>query len=90
MGSQLIKLSKRYLGKESILHELNVPAVKELLHHDKSSPSRNHNYRQIIGMLTYLQGTTRTDISMAVHQCDRFSSDPKRSHEKEILELQDI
>ena len=38
-------------------------------------------------MLTYLQGTTRPDIAMAVHQCARFSSNPKRSHEKAIIKI---
>jgi len=37
-----------------------------------------------IGMLTYLQGTTRPDISMAVHQCARFFMDPKLSHERAV------
>jgi len=32
-------------------------------------------------MLGHLQQTTRPDISFAVHQCARFSTNPKRSHE---------
>ena len=35
-------------------------------------------------MLTYLQGSTRPDISMAVHQCARFSAMPKLSHERAV------
>ena len=38
-------------------------------------------------MLTYLQNTTRPDISMAVHQCARFSINPKLSHKKAIKRI---
>ena len=83
------KIINTIIGKEEILHETNVPAVKELLHKDLDGPERKHefNYRQAVGMLTYLQGTTRPDIAMAVHQCARFSSNPKRSHEKAIIKI---
>ena len=30
------------------------------------------NYRAAVGMLSYLQGYTRPEISMTVHQCERF------------------
>ena len=36
------------------------------------------------GMLSYLQGSVRTDISMEVHQCARFCNDPKLSHERAL------
>ena len=32
-------------------------------------------------MLGYLQGTSRPDIAMVTHQCARFCSSPKLSHE---------
>ena len=35
-------------------------------------------------MLTYLQGTTRPDIFMAVHQCARFSNSSMLSHERAV------
>ena len=38
-------------------------------------------------MLSYLQGSTRLDISMAVHQCARFSNQPKLSHEKAVKRI---
>ena len=83
------KIIKTIIGDEAILHETNVPAAKELLHKDPGGLERKHdfNYRQAVGMLTYLQGTSRPDISMAVHQCARFSSNPKRSHEKAIIKI---
>ena len=38
-------------------------------------------------MLSYLQGHTRPDISMAVHQTARFSNDPRLGHDKAIMRL---
>ncbi|CAJ1930221.1 unnamed protein product [Cylindrotheca closterium] len=38
------------------------------------------NYRSIVGMLLYLSTNTRPDISFAVSQVARFSSNPKQSH----------
>ena len=47
------------------------------------------NYRTAVsvGMLTYLQGNSRPDISVHVHQCARFSIDPKRVHETAIINI---
>ena len=39
------------------------------------------NYASVVGMMLYLQGNTRPDISFAVNQCARFSAHPKKSHE---------
>jgi hypothetical protein len=37
-------------------------------------------YRSVIGKLNYLEKSTRPDLAFAVHQCARYSSDPKESH----------
>ena len=52
------------------------PAVGSLLSRDEDGPERKHDwkYRTLTGMLGYLQGTTRPDISMATHQCARFNA----------------
>jgi len=65
------------------------PALREPLGKDECGPERKYdwNYRSIIGMLNYLQGSMRPDISMAVHQCARFTNCPKLSHERAILHL---
>jgi hypothetical protein len=49
----------------------NTPATYPLLSKDEIGPARkaSWSYRSVIGMLGYLEGTTRPDISMAVHQC---------------------
>ena len=65
------------------------PATKPILTKDTDGLPRKYewNYRQAIGMLNYLAGTTRPDISMAVHQCARFCNDPKLSHERAVRRI---
>ena len=38
-------------------------------------------------MLTYLTGSVRPELAMAVHQCACFSTDPKRSHEQAVMRI---
>ena len=66
------------------------PSVyKEVLHKDDSGPARKHTwkYRSIIGMLNYLTNTTRPDCLFATHQCARFCTDPKLSHERAVKRI---
>ena len=44
-------------------------------------------YGSVIGMMLYLAGNSRPDISFAVHQCARFTHTPKVSHENAILRI---
>ena len=37
-------------------------------------------YMPVVGMMIYLAGSTRPDISYAVHQCARFTHAPRKSH----------
>ena len=45
------------------------------------------NYASIVGMLLNLASNTRPDIAFAVHQCARFTHNPKISYEKAILRI---
>jgi hypothetical protein len=45
---------------------------------------KSWKYRMAIGMMSYLQGHTRPDISMPVHKTARFLNDPKLVHEQAI------
>ena len=38
-------------------------------------------------MLNYLQASTRPDLAFSVHQCARFSQDPKLSHEQAVRRI---
>ena len=62
------------------------PVIKPLLTKDSEGVGRAHewNYRSVIGMLNYLEKTSRPDLAMAVHQCARFCENPKMCHEKAL------
>ncbi len=65
------------------------PAVGPLLSKDTNRLPRKHTckYRTLTGMLGYLQGTSRPEIAMAVHQCARYNNDPKLSHTHAIKRI---
>ena len=44
-------------------------------------------YRSVIGKLNFVEKSTRPEIAYAVHQCARFSSDPKESHANAIKRI---
>jgi hypothetical protein len=46
--------------------------------------NKDFNYRQVIGILLYLEKSTRPDIACAVHQCVRHYTGPKVSHEQAV------
>jgi hypothetical protein len=45
------------------------------------------DYRSIIGKLNFLEKSTRPDIAYAVHQCARFSANPKKSHANAVKQI---
>ena len=49
-------------------------------HTDSEAFDGSFNYRSVIGKLNYLEKGSRSDISYIVHQCARFTTDPKREH----------
>ena len=49
---------------------------------------KHFNYKSIIGMLLYLEKGTRPDLAYSVHQCARYSSNPKRKHAKALKKIE--
>ena len=45
------------------------------------------HYRSIIGKLNYLEKCSRPDISYAVHQCARYSQNPKVEHSQAVKRI---
>lgn len=45
------------------------------------------DYASVIGMLMYLTSNSRPDIQYAVHQCARFTHNPRASHEQAVLRI---
>ena len=98
-GTGQVTMSQPFLIQRIIellgdaISEANIkdtPAVyKEILHKDELGPHRKQSwkYRSAIGMLNYLAASTRPDCLYAVHQCARFSADPRLSHERAIKRI---
>jgi hypothetical protein len=65
------------------------PAEHEPLGSDKDGegPQEAFNYASVVGMLQYLQGHTRPDITFAVSQCARYIHNTRRSHETALLRI---
>ena len=59
------------------------PAEHGGLARNKNGDSCNESfiYASVVGMLMYLASNSRPDIAFAVHQCARFTHDPRHSHE---------
>jgi len=45
------------------------------------------DYASVIGMLMYLTSNSQPDIQFAVHQCARFTHNPRASHEQAVLQI---
>ena len=56
---------------------------------DDHGPNRKEswNYRSVIGMLNFLVNSTRPELAFSVHQCARFCSNPKHSHEQAVKNI---
>ena len=70
------------LGPKSTTKPIPMCAQRLLHHHLDSAPhdESKFKYRSVIGKLNYLAQCTRPDIVYAVHQCARFSSNPRQEH----------
>jgi hypothetical protein len=56
--------------------------------HKNSRPAKEDwSYSSVVGMLLYLASNSRPDISFAVHQCARFTHNPREIHEKALLRI---
>ena len=67
----------------------STPAETKPLPQNKDGPPapQTFNYASVIGMLTYLAGHTRPDIAYAVHQCARYTFNPKVTHENAVKRI---
>ena len=64
-------------------------ASSKLLHRDLLGKSfkGEFDYRSVVGKLNFLEKGSRPDIAYAVHQCARFSTNPKESHAEAIRHI---
>ena len=96
-NSGTVHLSQPHLI-DQIIKEVGVERFKarpipapssKILGRDLDGPdfAYNFNYRSIVGKLNFLEKGTRPDIAYAVHQCARFSSNPKKSHGDALINI---
>ena len=85
----LALLQLEHNGFETDSNDKLTPAAPQILNIDlMGKPQKKYwKYRTAVGMLSYLQGHTRPDISMPVHQMAHFCNDPKLSHEQAITRI---
>jgi histone deacetylase 1/2 len=50
-------------------------------------PDQKWKYRSAIGKLNFLEKSTRPDIAYSVHQCARFTANPKMSHAEAVKNI---
>ena len=81
-------LAKRIIEALKIDHKPRklTPAKANPLSKDENGELGNapYNYASVIGMLQYLHGHSRPDLTYAVSQCARFTHAPKRSYEEAL------
>lgn len=72
-------------GNDTKIKDTPALSSRILTSHPESPDfDNNFHYRSVIGKLNYLEKCTRPDISYAVHQCARFTINPKEEHGKAI------
>ena len=69
---QISKLPRKFTPADT------TPLVKN---EGGEAPESRYNYASVVGMLQYLQGHSRPDITFAVSQVARYTHSPKRLHE---------
>ena len=67
----------------------DTPAVKPLLIRETNGAPRSlpWYFRYVVGMINYLSGSARPDVSFVVHQVTRFCAEPKQSYEKDVMRI---
>eukprot|EP00978_Attheya_sp_CCMP212_P017515 scaffold46797_cov52-Attheya_sp.AAC.1 len=78
------------LGLKENTKTKDLPALtSKVLNKDVNGNPFNEkwNYRSVVGKLNFLEKLTRPDLAYSIHQCSRFSIDPKESHAQAIKQI---
>ena len=87
---QLIDSIIKDLHLQSSSNGKKTPSVTtNQLHKDTDGPEMtpDFHYCSVIGKLNFLGKSTRPDISVSVHQCARFSENPRKSHAEAVKRI---
>jgi len=78
----------RLVGDNVRTSEVPSMSSKLLSRHPDSRPfDGSFSYRSVIGKLHYLVAGSRSEVAYAVHQCARFSHDPKMEHARAVRQI---
>ena len=84
----LIEKIIKYLNLDhDKLYSKTTPAAASKIlfsHKDSDEFDKSFHYRSVIGKLNHLENSCQPDISYAMHQCARFSVDPRNKHADSI------
>jgi Reverse transcriptase (RNA-dependent DNA polymerase) len=83
----LIQSILKDLGLNADSNTRAIPALSSKIlgpHRESALHSEAWHYRSVIGKLNYLEKSSRPDIAYAVHQCARFSENPRIEHSKAV------
>eukprot|EP00957_Ditylum_brightwellii_P169528 12902490-Ditylum_brightwellii.AAC.1 len=85
----LIKKFVELVGLTETVGGRDTPVGLPLLYKDLKCLKRKQswNYSSALGMSSNIQGSTRPETSMDVHQCARFTNEPMLSHERDIMRI---
>ena len=90
MEPQLIDSIIKDLHLQSSSNGKKTPSMTtSLLHKDTDGPEMtpDFHYHRVIGKLNFLEKSMRPDISISMHQCARFSENPRRSHAEAVKHI---
>ena len=82
-------LSLLGMGKNEFNTSTTTTVSKGILQRDMAVNSLKvpRKYRKAVGIPSYIQGHTRPDISMSVHQTSRLCNNPRICHKKAAMRL---
>ena len=71
---------------DKTVNPVDTPYIKFLPLDEFSCPAQGvFSYPSIVGQLNYLQGHSRSDITMATSQCARYVHNSRRSHKLALI-----
>jgi hypothetical protein len=87
--AKLIDQILKDVGLSDNSNTKSIPSKLTILQRDlRGDPYKaQFHYRLFVGKLNYLEKGTRPDIAYMMHQCARFSEDPRQSHDDDVIWL---
>jgi hypothetical protein len=72
---------------ESTVHAFRLQPAYRIIYKGGEPRKTDFHYQSAVGQLNYLTASARPELMVAVHQCARFSADPRLQHEQAIKRI---